>query len=81
MLIALLLVQAAAAAPPDIQIGATVRARSLTIEKKGDASLTVRTDPEGDNLVEVRAPDANGRRTLRNIDVTVRAEARIADPR
>ena len=80
MLLALLLLQAQAATPADIQIGADVRARSLTIEKKGEASLTLRTQPEGDNIVDVEAPKANGRKTIRNVNVTVRAEARIADP-
>jgi hypothetical protein len=77
MLAALLLLQATA---PDIQIDARVRARSLTIEKRGDAQLVVRTQPEGANRVDVRAPQANGRRTVRNFEATVRAQARIADP-
>lgn len=86
MLIAMILFQAAspAAAPagqPDIELQARVRARSLTIQKRGDASLTIHTDPDGgDNLVEVQAPKANGRKTIRNVDITLRAEANIADP-
>ncbi len=79
----LLLFQAAAASPqalPDIELNAHVRARSVTIEKQGEATLTVRTEPEGANLVDVQAPKANGRKTLRNVDVTVRAEARIGEP-
>jgi hypothetical protein len=76
----LLLAQIAGQAAPDIEIGARVQARSVTIEKKGEAELSVTTDPEGANLVEVAAPEANGRRTLRDVDVRVRAEARIADP-
>jgi hypothetical protein len=78
MLIAMLLLQTAAA---DIELQASVRARLLTIQKRGDASLTLRTEPDGGNLVDVRAPKANGRKTLRNVGVTVRAEAHIADPR
>lgn len=66
--------------PPDIQLNARVQARSVTIEKHGNASLTVSTKPDGGNLVDVRAPKANGRKTLRNVDVNVRAEARIAAP-
>ena len=77
MLLALLLLQASA---PDIEIQANVRARSLAIEKQGEASLTLRTDPDGGNLVDVQAPRANGRKTIRNVDVTVRAKAHIADP-
>jgi hypothetical protein len=75
----LLLLQVAAQAP-DIELNAEVRAREVTIEKQGNASLTVTTSPEGRNLVDVRAPKANGRKTLRNVRATVRAEARIADP-
>jgi hypothetical protein len=80
MLLLIALQAAAVATAPDIQIGARVRARSVTITKRGDAELTVTTNPEGANLVDVRAPDANGRKTIRNVDVTVDAQARIADP-
>ena len=80
----LMLLQAASAQasdmPPDIELHARVRERSVTIEKQGNASLTVTTEPDGGNLVDVRAPKANGRKTLRNVEVDVRAEARIADP-
>ena len=63
---------------PDIQLNAKVRARSVTIEKQGEARLSVTTSPDGvGNIVDVRAPRANGRKTLRNVDVNVRAEARI----
>ena len=83
MLISLLLVQAVAAQAgnaPDIQLQARVRARSLTIQKRGDASLTLHTDPDGGNILDVQAPKANGRKTIRNVDVTLNAEARIGDP-
>ena len=76
----LLLLQAGAAQSPDIELFAQARARSVTIEKQGSASLTVRTEPDGGNVVDVRAPKANGRKTLRNVEVTVHAEARIAQP-
>jgi hypothetical protein len=76
----LVLFQAAAAQAPDIELGARVRARSVTIEKQGNASLTVTTTPDGGNLVDVRAPKANGRKTMRNVEVNVRAESRIGDP-
>lgn len=79
MLILILALQVAQT--PDIELNATVRARQVTIEKQGDARLTVTTSPDaGGNLVDVRAPKANGRKTLRNVDVQVRTEARIADP-
>jgi hypothetical protein len=74
---AILLLQAGA---PDIQLHARVRARSVTIQQKGEARLAVTTSPDGGNLVDVQAPRANGRRELRNVDARVRAEARIADP-
>lgn len=82
MLIAMLLLQSVQPqTAPDIQLNAHVSARSLTIEKHGEARLTLRTEPDGGgNVVDVRAPSANGRKTIKNVDVTVRAEARIADP-
>ena len=81
-MLVLILAQAAAvqAQAPDIELNAHVRARSVTIEKEGDARLTVTTDPDGGNLVTVQAPKANGRKTLRNVEVKVHAEGRIADP-
>ena len=81
MLLLILAQAAVAQTPPDIELNANVRARSVTIEKRGDARLTVTTSPDGGgNIVDVRAPDAEGRKTLRNVEVRVRAEARIADP-
>ena len=79
MIATLLLLQAAAQAP-DIELRANVRARSVTLEKDGSASLTVTSSPNGGNVVDVRAPKANGRRKLRNVEVNVRAEGRIGDP-
>lgn len=78
MLMALLLAQAASL--PDIEIKAQVQARSLTFEKRGHADLTIRAEPEGANIVEVHAPRASGRKTIRNVAVSVSAEARIAEP-
>ena len=81
MIAMLILLQAATAPPPDIELNAEVRARSVTIEKKGETRLTVTTSPDGGgNIVDVRAPEGNGARTLRNVRVSVKAEARIADP-
>lgn len=76
---ALLFVQAVTPLP-DIEISAVVRARSLTIQKRGDARLTISAEPEGANVVDVQAPKANGRKVIRNVAVDVKAEARIADP-
>lgn len=70
----------AAAELPDLQLNANVRARSVTVEKQGNAHLTVTTSPDGGNLVDVRAPKANGRKTLRDVNVSIRAEARVGDP-
>ena len=83
MLTALFLLQAAAAQPqaaPDIELEIGLTARRATIERRGEASLEVTASPDGGSVVNVEAPDSNGRRTLRNLDVRVRAEARIADP-
>ena len=80
MILALLAIQAASALP-DIELNARVQARQVTIEKRGEASLTVSASPDAGSAVEVRAPPANGRRTLRNIDVNIKAQARIGDPR
>lgn len=71
--------QAAALPPPDLQLDARVRARDVRIERKGDASLEV-TGGQG-SLVQVDSPKAGGRSRLRNVEVTVRAEARVADPK
>lgn len=76
----LMLLLAQAATFPDIELDARVRARSLTIERQGDASLTLRADPDGGTVVNVDAPKADGRKTIRNLDVTVHAKASIAGP-
>ena len=76
----LFLILLQAAAQPDLQLGVRLTAERVTIEKKGEASLEVTSSPEGKNLVAVEAPEANGKRTLRGVRVSVGAEARIADP-
>jgi len=78
MLIALFLLQAAAQSPPDIELNIDASVRRVTIDRRGEASLEV-TGGEG-SAVRVEAPEANGRRNLRNVNVRVRAEARVADP-
>ena len=78
MLVLFLLQAAAAQAPPDIELDIRASARRVRIEQQGEASLEVRASPEGEKVVRVEAPE--GRRTLRNVEVRVRAEARIADP-
>lgn len=78
-MILLMLAQAAVQTPPDIALEARVQAREVRIEKRGEASLEVRGGPGSE--VRVEAPEANGRTRLRNVDVTVRAEARVSDER
>ena len=75
MLALLLAIQAAAL--PDIEFHATIAARSVTIEKQGEATLEVRADPGAGSFVKIEAPKANGRKTLRDVRVQVDAEARI----
>lgn len=78
MFLLLILAQAAQAPPPDIALDIRVSARSVRIQRDGEASLVVRAGP--DSVVAVEAPDAEGRRRLRNVEVRINAEARIADP-
>ena len=77
----LLFLLQAATTPPDIELKAVVDARSVRIEKKGEASLEAEAAPDAGSGVHVEAPRADGAATLRNVRVTVDAEARIADPR
>jgi hypothetical protein len=62
---------------PDIQLHAVVDARSVKIEKQGQASLRVWAEPDAGSIVNFEAPKANGAKTLRNVRVTLDAEARI----
>ena len=80
MIVLLLALVQGAAPPADIEFNATLRARSLVIEKKGETRLTVRTAPQGANVIDIQAPRADGRVRIPNPVVTVRVEARIADP-
>lgn len=73
----LILLQSVAPAP-DIEIDARIEARRVTVEKRGEASLTVTANPDAGSSVTVEAPNADGRRTLRNVKAHVRAEARLA---
>jgi hypothetical protein len=79
MLAFLLLLQAAALPAPDIQLRIDAHVDRVRIERSGEASLKV-TGGE-DSVVRVEAPPANGRRTLRNVNVRIDAQARLADPR
>ena len=79
LIVTALLQAPAAQAAPDIQLNIDANIRRVTIERSGEASLEV-TGGEG-SVVRVEAPEANGRRALRNVNVRVHAEARVADPR
>lgn len=77
-MISLLLLQAAAQAP-DIELNLSARARSVTIERKGEAKLEVRGQGPG-NRVEVKVePKAEGRTELRDVAVDVHAEASVEE--
>lgn len=78
LLLTLALAAAQTASAPDIQLDARIRAREVRIERSGEASLQVRGAPGSE--VRVDKPAANGRRRLRNVDVRLQAEARVADP-
>lgn len=80
MLAILLLLQSSTGAPPDVSLHAQVRARQLTVEKTGEAHLQVIVDPPGRKVVEIEAPQANGRKTIDNPVIKVNVEGRIADP-
>ena len=70
------------AAQPDIELGITVRAKSVEIERKGEARLEVRAEPDAGSRVEARVePAPEGRGKLRDVRINVRARASVADPR
>ena len=75
-----LLIALQAQAAPDIQLDVHATIRQVKIEQRGNVSLEMRASPDGGSRVEVDKPDGAGRRRLRNVDLRVRAEARIADP-
>lgn len=80
MLILLLLQASSLEVAPDIAFVATVRAREVTIERRGEARLEVHAQPDAGSVVDIKAPSAEGRKRLRNVRISVAAEARIADP-
>ncbi len=73
-----LLMALQAASPPDIELRATVRARTLAIEKSGTAQVNVTAD--GQNVASIQGPKANGRKRIANPVFNVDIQARIADP-
>ena len=75
----LLLIQAAAAQAPDIELNVHARIKSLKIERKGEARLEVQGEGPG-NRVDVKIePKAEGRTQLRNVTVDVHAEASVQE--
>jgi uncharacterized protein (DUF58 family) len=79
MILAVILLQAAAASPPDIELNLSARARSVTIERKGEAKLEVRGEGPG-NRVDVKVePKAEGRTELRDVTAQVHAEASVQE--
>ena len=83
MLGPLLLLQAAAAAPetlPDIELNVRARARSVEIQQRGEAKLEVRAEPDAGSVVDARVePEGRGAAKLRNVEVNIRAEARLGE--
>jgi hypothetical protein len=78
VLLSLLL--AVQAASPDLELDISATIREVRIERRGEASLEVRAGPDAGSRVEVDRPPSGGRARLRNVNVRVKAEARIADP-
>ncbi|HET9429246.1 MAG TPA: hypothetical protein VFO69_12885 [Allosphingosinicella sp.] len=76
-MVLLILLQAAAQASPDIVLDARARIDEVRIERNGEVSLEVQGGTG--SLVEVQKPETRGRTRLRNVDVAVRAEARISE--
>ena len=77
MLIALALLQAAPPQAPDIELNLNLRARSVTIEQKGEVRLEVRGEGPG-NRVDVKVePKAEGRTELRDVTIDVHAQASV----
>lgn len=65
---------------PDIQLDARVTARQVEVRESRGVSLTVQARPDAGSEVRVQAPPRRGERVLRNVEVRVQAEARIASP-
>ena len=65
------------AGPADIQLQVRAQVREVRVRQQGEASLTVRGGPGSE--VRVEAPSGGGTRRLRNVNVIVDAEARVAE--
>lgn len=72
MLLTLLLAQAAAAQQPDIVLHATLEARSVRIERSGEASVRAWAEPDGGSTTR-----SSGTRTSRRFELKI--DSRIAN--
>ena len=88
LVLTILQLAAAAAAPapavtplPDIELHARIRAKSITIEQRGETRLEVHAEPSAGQTVEATGKLPPGTRQARNLDVRLDAHATIADPR
>lgn len=80
MLLLLLALQAATSLPT-IELTARVEAREVVVERRGQASLTVRAEPDAGSRVEVvERPEGRGQRVIRNYRADLDARAVVADP-
>ncbi|TMJ11519.1 MAG: hypothetical protein E6G94_15850 [Alphaproteobacteria bacterium] len=81
MLVVSLLLQAAAG-QPDIELNVRATARSVQIERKGEARLEVHAEPDsgGSGVQTSVTPKANGKTTLRNVRADIHAAITLADP-
>jgi hypothetical protein len=77
MLLALALIQAAQA--PDIELNLNLRAKSVRIERKGEAKLEVHGEGPGNRVAVGVQPKAEGRTELRDVTVDVHAEASVQE--
>jgi hypothetical protein len=75
----LLFLQAATGQAPDVELNLHATARSVRIERKGEARLEVRGEGRS-NRVDARIePKAEGRSELRNVTVDIHAQASVRE--
>lgn len=74
----LFMVALQAAATPDIELNARVTADRVEVRESRGVSLSVRAQPDAGSQVRVDNPMRGRTGVLRNVDIRVRAEARLA---
>jgi uncharacterized protein (DUF58 family) len=81
-MLALALLLQAAAGQPDIELNVRATARSVEIERKGEARLEVHAEPEagGSGVRTSVTPKTEGRTSLRNVRADIHAAITLADP-